>query len=122
MRLRSLGRLNTCTYLGVGFADPFTVRIDRPVEVKAEHAEAKVKAEKPVTLRRQASQSPDADSLDFAIAEAEKGRAAMVSKWKKLANSKGSRLLSVSRLADRTRFGRFGRPLGSRLAGGPRTD
>ena len=40
MRLRSLGRLNTCTYLGVGFADPFTVRIDRPIEVKAEHAAA----------------------------------------------------------------------------------
>ena len=67
------------------------------VEFNAEQAE--VKAEKSATPQRQASASPCADGLDFAIAKAEKGRASMVATWKKLANGKGKPFVERSELA-----------------------
>ena len=67
------------------------------VEVKAEDTD--IKAEKSITPRRQASESPYADGLDFAIAKAEKGRASKVATWKKLANGKGKPPVERSELA-----------------------
>ena len=67
------------------------------VEFNAEQAE--VKAEKSATPQRQASESPCADGLDFAIAKAEKGRASKVATWKKLANGKGKPFVERSELA-----------------------
>ena len=67
------------------------------VEVKADHTD--IKAEKSITPRLQASESPDEDRVDFALKRAEKGRASMVATWKKLANGKGKPFVERSELA-----------------------